>query len=206
MSCSLVTHSRTKIIVKQETQYLILFTDAALQGDVYPATWDGVMRMLRDLYPVAYEDALKWRELLESLPTAAFEEQQREELGEVCPGRFFDQMKGNRSNPHFLHYEAYAAIQEEERRPWTLRLFLYCELGLNENFHGEGRTRHPNGSLAQNEFLARNFSFPQPTPGSTTSCLRVIPVSVLLPDDVCQQFDRKNCSGLHPQNTIENLC
>ena len=149
----------------------------------------GVYRMLADVYPSASPDALRWRHQLETLSTSEFEEQQREELGERCPGRFFDQMKGYHSNPHFFDYETYRRIPAPKRRPWMLRLFLYCELGLNENFHGEGRTRHPSsGSLAQKEFLTRNFTFPRDGGHPLNRNIRIMPVSnIKLPQLVCQR-------------------
>jgi hypothetical protein len=123
--------------------------------DAEPATWDGVVRIVRRTYPeISYKVEQSIPEL-RSTPFAQIEA--RAQQGFLNGARYFEinemEREERSADPRFIDAARLAA---REGTLEEVRGFLYFVLGCSELFDGGGRTKHADGSLVVLEYLTRN--------------------------------------------------
>ena len=117
---------------------------------LHPATWDGVLDLVKLCYPLA---ALDMEQHLEELRNTPFEEFEK-----AAGFRFIDTHHNVKSGgPPSYKYAVYCALPTP-RKAWQTRLFLYCELHLLELYTGDGRTQCDGQSVRHKEYVCRDVS------------------------------------------------
>ncbi len=156
---------------KKSQYWLILFTK--VNGDIVPATWDGVLHTIRTHYSKACEDVLMYREELHSKSVSDFEKE--------AGFKFLDAKKNISGSdpllPPFHNYTYFLSLPSP-RKVWQVRLFLYCELRLLSLFKGDGYTYKENGSRGTKEYLCPNFTLSS----LDEHQVAVIPMTVTIPE------------------------
>ena len=118
--------------------WLVIFlpSQATNPFTVYPATWDGIMKTIRDNYPLLLTE---FETHFQELKEQSFEEFERD-----AKFRFIESLKsfksGDTNGPPYFNYK-YTCSLPKPLLCWQLRAFLYCELRLLELFDGDGCTR-----------------------------------------------------------------
>ena len=127
-------------MVQKSQCYIVLFKlseEVKDKFDVLPATWDGVMKLVENYYPLAADDC---RRHLEVMKYKSCEEFEREAGFKFLDAKTGCSSDGTKSPPHY-DYKYYCSLSDKgNRKAWQTRLFLYCELRLFELFTGNGRT------------------------------------------------------------------
>ena len=117
---------------------------------LHPATWEGVLDLVKLCYPLAASDMEQHLDELRNTPFEDFEK--------AAGFRFIDTHHSADSNgPPAYKYAKYCALPAP-RKTWQTRLFLYCELHLLELYTGDGRTHSDGQSVRHEEYLCRDVS------------------------------------------------
>ena len=117
---------------------------------LHPATWEGVLDLVKLCYPLAASDMEQHLDELQNTPFEDFEK--------AAGFRFIDTHHSADSNgPPAYKYAKYCALPAP-RKTWQTRLFLYCELHLLELYTGDGRTHSDGQSVRHEEYLCRDVS------------------------------------------------
>lgn len=167
---------------KKYTFWLVLFKSTAVQNKdtnersdffVVPATWDGIVEVIRTCYSKAYEDVMQHLDELK-LKTV-------EEFEKIAGFEFLAAKKnedGQDPNaPPFYSYQYFCSLPRP-RTSWQVRLFLYCEMRLLKLFNGDGYTRTEGGVLGSLEYLCPNVSLSNFDPNKSA----IIPMVVKIPE------------------------
>ena len=123
--------------------WLVIFLPSlsSLPCPVHPATWDGVVNTIKDLFPILYPDFAKHFTKLKECPYREFEHE--------AGFKFLDSLKRYKSRsatgPPYYDYE-YTCTLPRPLKAWQVRAFLYCELRLLELFDGNGHTKQRKGT------------------------------------------------------------
>ena len=139
---------------------------------VYPATWEGVAKAIKALYPLVYEDFEKHFDELKLKPIEMFE---REAGFKFIESRKALDSKDTEAPPYFS-YE-YLCSLPEPHTSWQVRAFLYCELRLLEMFKGTGVTFTSDMEHGVKEYLCPNIS----VSNFCSNGVEVIPLDVTVP-------------------------
>ena len=117
---------------------------------LHPATWEGVLDLVRLCYPIAATDMEQYLNVLQSTPFEEFEKE--------AGFHFIDTHHNNTSaGPPVYTYDHYCTLPTP-RKAWQTRLFLYCELHLFELYTGDGRTQSKGVSFRHKEYLSLDVS------------------------------------------------
>jgi len=117
---------------------------------LHPATWEGVLDLVRLCYPKAATDMEQHLDVLQSTPFAEFEKE--------AGFHFIDTHHSDTSTgPPTYSYDYYCTLPAP-RKPWQIRLFLYSELHLFELYAGDGRTQSSGVSVRHKEYLSLDVS------------------------------------------------
>lgn len=162
---------------KKATYWLILFKPTACKsGDEFiitPATWEGVVQIVKTCYPEAYADLDQYLSELKSKDFEQFEaeagfkflEAKKNEDGSIPNGQ-----------PYYS-YQYYCSLPKP-RAAWQVRLFLYCELRLLKLFKGSGVTLSEDGRHGSLEYFCSNIPLSALDPKESVA----IPMMVTIPD------------------------
>lgn len=173
----------SQLMVEKVTLWLVLFKpDAYCHGNdeglvVVPATWDGVDRIVRTLYPEAHPSLTAHWEVLRTKPFEYFEGEAGFEFMEAR--RNIDSLLPN--GPPFYSYEYFCSLPKP-RTAWQVRAFLFCELRLLRLFRGDGWTQSEEGGgggggRELREYLCSNVPLEHLNPQLSA----VIPMTVVMP-------------------------
>ena len=166
---------------KKSQCYLVLFKlcqEAKDKFNVYPATWDGIQKMIEKNYPLTVQDYTRH---LDVFKTTNFEEFEKQ-----AGFKFIESKKQLEGGPPLYSYEYYCKLPNlGSCSAWQTRLFLYCELRLFELFTGNGHTISVNAQNGSSdatgllEYICPNVSITElQSLGSTA----VVPLQCILPD------------------------
>lgn len=136
---------------------------------LHPATWEGVLDLIKLCYPLAASDMEEHLDELRSTPFEEFEK--------VAGFRFIEAHHSTTSPPY--KYAEYCALPTP-RKAWQIRLFLYCELHLLELYTGDGRTHADGLSVRHKEYLSQDVSL-QGLRECGVPC-EAIPLTVVIPN------------------------
>lgn len=125
---------------QKSTFWLVLFTPDAPRDSktltIAPATWDGVVQHVRDIFPDAYDDLLTH---LQTLKENRFAELEEEAGFQFLEAKKNKNGEGGPGSPSHFSYEHFCSLPKP-RLAWQVRAFLYCELRLLKLFTGDGYT------------------------------------------------------------------
>ena len=117
---------------------------------LHPATWEGVLELVRLCYPIAAIDMEQHLDVLQSTPFEEFEKE--------AGFHFINTYHSNTSaGPPAYTYDYYCTLPAP-RKAWQIRLFLYSELHLFELYAGDGRTQSSGVSVCHKEYLSLDVS------------------------------------------------
>ena len=138
-----------------------------------PATWEGVLDLVKLCYPLVAPDMEQHLEALRNTPFEDFEK--------AAGFRFIDthHHSATSNGPPSYKYAVYRALPTP-RKAWQTRLFLYCELHLLELYTGDGRTHCDGLSVRHKEYLCRDVSL-EGLREHHVPC-EAIPLTVVIPE------------------------
>ena len=140
---------------------------------VVPATWDGIVQVVRTSYPDAYDDVMQH---LDELKLQTIEEFEKMTGFEFLAAKKNEEGQDPNAPP-FYSYDYFSSLPRP-RSAWQVRLFLYCEMRLLKLFKGDGYTQTEAGSHGSLEYLCSNISLSNFDPTKSA----VIPMVVNIPE------------------------
>ena len=155
------THT-LQVVVLKHTSWLVLYTPSAFplanepdNDGVFPttpATWEGVIQVMKRLYPKALQDVMSNLSTLQTRDLDSFQT----EAGFA----FYDAKKNDRGQfpdaPPYFSYDHFCSLPKP-RTAWQVRAFLYCEMRLLKLFKGDGYTRTEGSGKGRREYIAPNI-------------------------------------------------
>ena len=139
---------------------------------LHPATWEGILEIVRLGYPLAAPDMEQHFDELRNTPFDEFEK--------AAGFRFIDTHHNTTSSgPRPYKYAEYCALPKP-RKAWQTRLFLYCELHLLELYTGDGKTQSDGLSVRHKEYLCCDRSLEE-LKERGLPC-EAIPLNVIIPE------------------------
>jgi hypothetical protein len=112
------------------------------------ADWDGVFRLIQELYPIVSPIILRFKKQLVDLTFNEIEQQ-------IYPQSRFRDIKDNPIN-NTQYIDEAKLVELESPLLWQVRGFLYNVIGLNENFRGDGNVYNASSKKMHAEFLIPN--------------------------------------------------
>ena len=177
-------HTRTiQVVVLKHTSWLVLYTPSVFpltnepDNDgafpTTPATWDGVIQVVKRLYPAALDDVTSNLSQLQTRDLDSFQT----EAGFA----FYDAKKNDKGQfpdaPPYFSY-AYFCSLSKPRTVWQVRAFLYCEMRLLKLFKGDGYTWMEGVGRGRREYIAPNIPLSKLDPKQSV----IIPMTVKVPN------------------------
>jgi hypothetical protein len=114
--------------------------------EVTLATWDHVFELLKKVYPEI--DSNIWYRYSNDLKQMTFDEIDPEKI--IVKNYYL-----GRDSEEFMHTDRFLSLKDQPTL-WQVRAFLHNQIGLNELFHGDGRTITHLGNFVDKEYLTIN--------------------------------------------------
>ncbi|XP_077983501.1 uncharacterized protein LOC144438313 [Glandiceps talaboti] len=162
-----------KVCKENRSFWLVLFLPQNIT--VVPATWDGVLNLVKTYYPKAEET------IREHLPEIKI--QSVEFYEEQAGMKFIDAIK-EPPDDNYMSYDKYVSL-EKPVKSWQTRLFLYCELRLLELFQGNGYTKFEDGTKGEKEFICPNIEIKEFGENNYV----ILPMKIVVPDEIKLKYD-----------------
>jgi hypothetical protein len=134
---------------------LVLESDSSSEAPSeisYPATWNGLYKMVQHLFPDVYQHIYKYE--------AIMSQRKFEYYKEIFPN-FFEVRAFGKSHPDYLNYTRFKDRYTSESPTITAtelnaRQFFYYEMGTRDLFAGDGYTYNENGERGLLEYMYQN--------------------------------------------------